>query len=77
MKKKTNPYRVTLVTKRRYDNLIVSEDWDENPKRTYPVFLYTPDIKHPDQHWHIPLKPAEVRRLYRWLGTHLSNKKKR
>ena len=61
----------------RQDNLEISYE-PAQPEFNEPVqavFLYTPDMKDTDEHYHISLQPYQAKILHRWLTQFLEENK--
>ena len=69
MKNKFNP-KIKQFT----ENFGISRDYDTNPKLFFPVFLFTPDLKNTDEHFHIPLTKSQARKLRDWLNLYLKDR---
>jgi hypothetical protein len=64
-------YGITKICAQVIDNLSISYDSDyedPGPRETYPVFLYTPDMRDTREHFHIPLTRRQAKALHAWLG---------
>lgn len=72
--KKFNSKAVKIRNKKR-DNLEINLDYDTDPKKSYPMILFTPDMDNTDIHYHIPLSIAEARKMRDWLTKFLKGKK--
>lgn len=60
------------------DELDINWDTDCDPSSNsktnrIPVFLYTPDMRDTDTHFHVPLTRAEAKRLRNWLNDYLKD----
>jgi hypothetical protein len=66
----------TTIRKERLNNLSVSLDYDSNPKRLYPVLLFTPSMSNLDNHHHIALSKKQARIFRDWLNEYLKDEKK-
>jgi len=69
-------FGVTNIRPDDRDNLDISFDYDDNPSETYPVFLFTPDMKNPNDHYHITLSLSQAQRLHQWLTDYLAEKER-
>ena len=72
MSKKFDPKPLKLSTS-KHETFEVGLDYDTNPEKTYPVFLFVPDRKQ-FTHWHLPLTRQQARRLRDWLNRYLGDK---
>jgi hypothetical protein len=61
------------IKKTRIDNLSISWDYETDPKKRCPVFLFTLDMCNTDVHYHIKLSIAEARALKKWLNDFLTD----
>ena len=70
---KTGVYdpKICVIKSGRYENLDISLDYDTNPKKQFPVLLYTPNMKNTNEHFHICLNRRETRKLHKYLGEYL------
>jgi hypothetical protein len=59
------------------ESLDISWDYDTNPKKIYPVLLFTPNSKNIDEHFHISLNRREAKILKTWLDEYLKQKPKK
>ena len=67
-------YGITTINDDNWDNLQISWDYDEDdPQGRYVVLLYTPNMDHKIEHYHIPLEHAQAKTLYKWLGAYLKD----
>lgn len=65
--------RIHAVTRSKRQSFDISLDYDTDPEKTFPVFLFIPDRKQ-FTHWHIPLTRQQARRLRDWLNRYLGDK---
>jgi hypothetical protein len=70
-----DPFGITKIRASDRDNLNISWDFDTNPKKNYPVLLYTPDMRDTDNHYHIALSEKQARELRDWLTAFLRSKR--
>jgi hypothetical protein len=68
-------FGITNIRASKVDTLSISWDYDVNPKKKYPVFLFTPDMNDTNEHYHIALTPAQARKLRDWLSEYLKDRK--
>lgn len=69
-------YGSTDIRTGRIDNLSIGWDYEDNPedvKQRKPVFLFTPDMKDTNTHYHIELDRRQARKLRDWLTSYLNN----
>jgi hypothetical protein len=65
-------HRITMIRDKKIDKLSISLDYDVDPKESYPVFLFIPDVNEFD-HYHIPLTKEESKTLFDWLKEYLND----
>jgi hypothetical protein len=53
------------------DNLSIGLEYDTNPDKPYPMFLYTPSISELNNHFHIALSRKQAKILRDWLSEYL------
>lgn len=54
-----------------HNRISISLDFDTNPKKLYPVILFTPDMGNTVTHYHVPLNKREARKLRDFLSRYL------
>lgn len=70
-----NKFGGTELVDNMFGNLSIGWDYDTNPEKKYPVFLYTPDMKNTNVHYHVPLTKRNAKRLKKWLAEYLKDVK--
>jgi hypothetical protein len=68
-----NTFGKTNIRSSKTFALSISWDYDSSPKRTYPVFLFTPDMDNTDEHYHIALTAAQARKLKDWFDDYFKD----
>jgi hypothetical protein len=68
--KKFNPKIVSINR-----GLDISRDYNFKPRAFFPVFLFTPHISDPNNHFHISLTKTQARKLRDWLTDYLKDRK--
>lgn len=64
-------WRIVAIKQGKFNNLFISEDYDVDEKKRYPVFLFTPDMSNTGVHYHIELTKPETNKLFEWLKSYL------
>ena len=69
-------YGITPIKKNKIDNFSINWDYDDNPNdknQRFPVFLFTPDMKDTNTHYHIVLGKNQAKVLRDWLSDYLKD----
>lgn len=53
-------------------NLEISLDYDTDPLKTYPVLLFVPHLRNPDEHFHVDLNKEQAKTLRDYLDEWLA-----
>lgn len=79
MSYKKHRYGSTTIRSEQRDNLSIGWDADVyepetcSKSRRYPVFLYTPDMRDLNTHYHISLNKQQAKQLKQWLEDYLED----
>ena len=60
----------------RFNNFLISENYNHKPTNTYLSILYTPNMIDTGNHYHIDLDLKQVKKLHKFLGEFVRLKKK-
>jgi hypothetical protein len=62
--------KILSITPGPYDALSISLDYDDDPQKLFPVFLFVPIMDQPE-HWHIQLNREQAVKLRDWLNDYM------
>lgn len=68
-----NRFSTTTIRPSQRDRLSINVDYDRDPSNIFPVFLYTPDMRDTNDHYHIVLNKKQAAILKSWLESFLKD----